>query len=270
MSGTGDSQHGSGGTETGAGAAQPFRLTSGVTRVATCDLRVAPGRWAWADANASAVDAHWQRRRVEQPKLFNGVIYLVSAAAVVGDRLVATFLATEFKCYLYWRETGFPEAGVRDGFGAALLRSAEGHLLYGRQRPGNGNGGLVYPPSGFIDGQDVGTDGRIDIGASIAREVAEETGLTPPVGDGAYWIAVTCPHVAIAREFGFSRPAAELAAEIDRRLAADPASELAEMVVLAGADDLEASAPAHGRLLAKAVLAARHPEHTSGRNEGRA
>ena len=231
-------------------------LRPGVMRVEDCRLSVVPDRWRYADDNHDAIDRLWEQRRVERPQLFNGRIFLMSAATLAAGQLTASFIETEFKAYLHWREAGFPEAGVRDAFGSALIRTAEGYLLYGRQRPGHVNGGLVCPPGGFIDPRDAGPDGDIDIAASIAREVAEETGLVASelsVQPG-YWLAITGPHVSMAREFRADRPALDLVAQIARTLAADPDPELAEMVAIRSAADVEPTAPSHGRLLAAALL----------------
>ena len=227
-----------------------------VVRVDDCRLRVVAGRWAYADENAAAIDAHWCRRHREQPAMFNGRIFLLSHAALADGVLAASFLASDFKSYLYWREQGHPEAGVRDGFGSALIRAGDGAVLLGRQRSGNVNGGLLYPPGGFIDSRDVGADGGIDIAGSIAREVTEETG--GPAGHflqtPGYWVTFCGPHVSMAREFRSPLAAGALQAEIAARLASDPNSELTELVAVRRADAIEAAAPRYGRLLVAAVL----------------
>lgn len=241
----------------GPPALQPLSLLpDGVTRVDACRLAVVPGRWRYADEHADAIDRLWLVRKAERPQLFNGRIVLISGAGIADGCLTAGFTETDFKSYLHWREAGFPATGLRDGFGSALIRSAEGHLLYGRQRTGHVNAGLMYPPGGFIDPRDIRSDGVIDIAASIAREVAEETGLAAAdfVPGGGYWVTVSGPHVSIARELRSRLPAAELVARIARFLAADPDPELAETVVVRRPGDVEASAPEFARLLAAAVL----------------
>ncbi len=102
---------------------------------------------------------------------------MLASHSLGADRFEGQLMPVEFKSFLYWKEHGYPDTSVRDTFGSALIRSAEGHILLGRQRAGNINAGLAYLPGGFIDGRDVAADGSIDIAASVAREVAEETGL---------------------------------------------------------------------------------------------
>jgi hypothetical protein len=51
-------------------------------------------------------------------------------------------------------------------------------VLLGRQSEGNLNSELAYPPRGLIDASDT-VAGTMDIDASIAPELEEETRLTP-------------------------------------------------------------------------------------------
>ena len=107
--------------------------------------------WPFAEANKSAIEAHWAKVIQINPRYFNGVVHLVEDMHFDNGVLDASLLKTDFKSYLFWRDQGFPEAGVLDGFGSALIRSSDGHMMLGRQRAGNVNAGLAYPPAGFID-----------------------------------------------------------------------------------------------------------------------
>ena len=166
-------------------------------------------------------------------------------------------LRTDFKSYLYWRETGFADTSVRDAFGSALLRSAEGYVLLGRQREGHINSGLAYLPGGFIDERDIGPDGRVDLDASIGREVAEETGLDTEAAQrrNGYWLTRVGSLVSIAVEFQLHDPADVLLERIGAHLAADAESELTDVVVVRRAADLDGLAvPNYARALVSHVL----------------
>ncbi len=152
-------------------------MAADVRRVTSCRLTVAPYRWAFAEARAAEIAAHWDEQRAANPSYFNGTVLMLADYRISGDDLVANAFVTEFRSYLFWRSLGFPDAGAIDGFGSAVIRASDGSLLLGRQRNGQMNAGLDYLPGGFIDSRDIGADGRIDIVASVAREVAEETGL---------------------------------------------------------------------------------------------
>lgn len=231
----------------------------GVLRCDECRLGVAEFPWQFQIEKATAIDAHWQRRQVESPTMFNGEIYLASALAVTADAqqravLEASFFRTDFKSYLYWRETGFPPTGVRDVFGSALIRSAEGHVLLGRQRPGNVNKAAAYLPGGFIDTRDVTGERVVDIDASIARELGEETGLGRADVDlqPGYLATFDGALVSIAREVVSRLPAQALRARIMAHIEQDPSSELIDAVIVHPASDLDAFglAPYARRLLA--------------------
>ncbi|MFN3869821.1 MAG: NUDIX hydrolase, partial [Hyphomicrobiaceae bacterium] len=174
----------------------------------------------------------WQRQQTANPAYFNGTVLLFSRFAFEGDALVATAFPTEFRNYLYWRTQGFEDRTVIDGFGSAIIRSAEGAVMLARQRAGNINSGLYYLPGGFIDPRDVGPGGAIDIAASIAREVGEETGLHRGALqlDPGFVVTRAGAHLSIAATWRSPLCAEALRAAIMGHLAADAASELEEVV----------------------------------------
>lgn len=229
-------------------------LTPGgtVTHVATCELSVTSSRWDYPERHAAAIERHWQSRVKESPGFFNGAIYLLSAFAFEEGRFVGRLFPAEFKTFLFWRESGEEDPAIYDAFGSALLRSAEGHVLLGRQRPGHVNSGLAYLPGGFIDKRDVGEDGLVDIAASILREVMEETGMGADMWrpSPGFIVTVSGRQISIARELVSPLPSAELLGLIRCRLEADPSSELEDMVLVREPADLEAHAmPDFARLL---------------------
>jgi 8-oxo-dGTP pyrophosphatase MutT (NUDIX family) len=229
-----------------------------VARVNRCELRAGVGVWNFATANSAAIDTAWQAALAENPGFFNGVVHLIDGLQLEPGSLRARLLRTGFKSYLYWRKAGFPETGVLDGFGSALIRSGDGAILLGRQRAGNVNGGLAYLPGGFIDGRDVDAEGRIDIAASIARELEEETGLTGVslAAQSGFLVTQTAAHVSIAVTYQSSMDADALKSRIMEHIAADPASELAEIVVVRRAEDIEGLAmPEYARVLVTWLLA---------------
>ena len=201
-----------------------------VSRMHSLDLAVDDARWPYANNHREAIDAHWKIATASNPNFFNGTIHVVTRLATEGGDVKARFMATEFKNFLYWRDEGFPaEANVRDGFGSALIRSKEGHVILGRQHPGNINEGLAYLPGGFIDARDVDANGRIDIFASVARELREETGLgRRRSGTGGGVLARRSRRPCFLRcALRLEPRSAELADRIAAFIAADPDPELA-------------------------------------------
>src|SRR4051812_25539335 len=115
------------------------RLAEGVRAVERCSLRVDGDVWPFAQQHAEEISAHWATATEANPRYFNGVVHLIGDAVIDGHVFEASLVRTDFKSYLYWRSQDFPEAGVLDGFGSGILRSADGSLILGRQRRGNVN-----------------------------------------------------------------------------------------------------------------------------------
>ena len=216
-------------------------------------LRAGPGPWPYADRHAADIAAHWQRRVADNPYFFNGAVHLLADYALDAERrLSARLLPTDFKSFLYWREAGWPDASVMDAFGSALIFSSDGALLLGRQRSGHLNGGLCYPPGGFIDVRDIEADGSIDIEASVRREIAEELGLgTADLRRSAgYVVTLSGPVLSIGVPYRSGLTAAELARRIGRHIAADPESELESVTLVSPGDATsQLSMPDYARAL---------------------
>jgi len=226
--------------------------------VEACALTVSAGAWSFAAQHQHEIAAHWEQRRLESPKLYNGVVHLLRSFALEHNVFTATFLRTDFKSFLYWRAQGYPEAGVRDGFGSAVIRSAEGHVLLGRQTAGHINEGLAYPPGGFIEECDV-RDGVIDIDAVTARELREETGLRADdlVRGQGYLLTTSGPHVSIAVEWHSVLPSDALKAHILDQVSRQPEPELGDVVIVGGRDDIGAHAmPGYTTVLLSSLFAA--------------
>jgi len=230
-----------------------------VVRVTGCDLAVEPGAWAFAEDRREEIEEHWVRRKAEGAPYFNGVIHLMRRHSISDAMFTARFVPTDFKSYLYWRDSGFPDEGVADAFGSALVRSAEGHVLLGRQRAGNINSGLTYLPGGFIDAHDVAADGQIDIEGSIARELLEETGLAGPALERVpgYLVTFAGPLLSIAAEFLADLPSQTLRETMLGHLRGDAQSELVDIIVVRSAGDLEGLAmPPYARVLLTSLFGA--------------
>lgn len=203
-------------------------------RFSQCTLRITDWRWPLAARHGEEIARNWHRLRESNPGYFNGTVYLSHDYAIEDGHLVGTVFRTDFQTMLYWRSLPFAESDtVREVFGASLIRSAEGYLLFGRQAPGQLNSGLIYPPSGVIDLDDVVGD-AIDIDRNIARELREETGLSPAElqRTPGYIAAIVGRPVAIGIEWRSSLHALELRERIIEFLQSQPAPELDEIVIV--------------------------------------
>lgn len=229
-----------------------------VQRVSTCDLRLSPRPWQFAQTHSVEIEKHWQKRSLANPNFFNGRVLIMGEVAILGGVLRADLFETSFASFLYWKDGGYPDRSVRDGFGSALIRSSEGHVLLARQLPGHLNSGLLYMPGGFIDLNDVGIGGKVDIDASIARELREETGLEAGSFERrpGYLITQVGLQVSIAVEFRSVLPADQLQSLLLQQVSQQGDRELEEFVVFDHPPQQdEAEVVAFSRHAIEAVLA---------------
>jgi ADP-ribose pyrophosphatase YjhB (NUDIX family) len=212
-----------------------------VERLESCTLRVGPSRWPFADAHAAEIGVYWRRRQAENPAMFDGTLFVLGDGRVDSGRFDGTLIRTSFKSLLYWKEHDYPDRSVRDVFGSALITSAEGHVVLGRQGAGNLNAGLAYLPGGFIDQRDVSADGHVDLEASVARELKEETGLSVDEVERLPGFLATHAGALTSIAVPYRSPlrSSELKARIHDHISRDPDPELSEAVVIRSAEDLK-------------------------------
>lgn len=226
-------------------------------RVARCRFRASRNEWAFATRERAAIDAHWSVRQRASPALFNGTIYVLAAGEIKGSTFEGELMPVEFKSFLYWKDCGYPDAGIRDCFGSAILTTADGKVVVARQRSGNLNAGLWYLPGGFIDGRDVDADGEIDIEGSVAREAAEETGFTVAemVREPGAILTFSGPMVSVGIVYRLGIDGAAALARMRNHIAGDPDSELDDVLTASHREDIAGLAmPGHARVLLPELL----------------
>ena len=134
---------------------------------------------------------------------------LLHEHAIVDRVMTGSYFETDFASFLAWRDWGFTDQSVRNAFPQAALKAADGAFLLGVMGAHTANAGHIYFPSGTPDPADVDGD-RVDIGASLTRELREETGLD--AGDFTVdpgWTAVfDGPRIALFRIVRSAEPAA--------------------------------------------------------------
>ena len=134
--------------------------------------------WPFAEARRAEIDAHFAHSSARRPALFNGRVLLGRNPVFSGDHFSASYFETDFASFLAWRDWGFPDRDVFNGFGMGALRCADGAFVLGVMGQHTSNAGRIYFPSGTPDLDDI-RDGRLDISGSVVRELEEETGLVP-------------------------------------------------------------------------------------------
>jgi 8-oxo-dGTP pyrophosphatase MutT (NUDIX family) len=214
-----------------------------IHRVTALDLSFAPAPWPFAEVRRAEIDAHFAIKQRERP-IWNGRILLARNPDFSGGRFSADYFDTDFASFLAWRDWGFPDTEVFNGFGVGALRCADGAFLLGEMGPHTSNAGRIYFPAGTPDPDDV-SDGAVDISGSIAREVLEETGLTPAdYCAGPHWDCVAAgAAIAIIRILNVEGSGEALRARVEANLARQQQPELSAVHLVRGVDDLTADMP---------------------------
>jgi 8-oxo-dGTP pyrophosphatase MutT (NUDIX family) len=215
-----------------------------IHRVTALDLRVRPATWPFAQARRADIDAHFADRQREKPKLWNGRVLLARNPVFTENSLTADYFETDFASFLAWRDWGFPDRDVFNGFGMGALRSADGAFLLGEMGQHTANAGRIYFPSGTPDLDDV-RNGAVDIAGSVAREVEEETGLTEADYTASeHWdCVVSGVAIAMIRTLRVDMPGEALRARIETAIAPQHQPELSAMHLVRGTNDFTAAMP---------------------------
>jgi 8-oxo-dGTP pyrophosphatase MutT (NUDIX family) len=214
-----------------------------IHRVTALDLRLKPRPWPFAQARRAEIDAHFAVKAREKP-IWNGRVLLGRDPVFAGERFAADYFETDFASFLAWRDWGFPDAEVFNGFGMGALRCSDGAFVLGEMGRHTANAGRIYFPSGTPDPDDIRGE-AVDIAGSVAREVKEETGLTEAdYRAGAHWDCVVCgASIAMIRILDVELPGEALRARIEANLAGQPQPELCAFHVVRGVGDLTAAMP---------------------------
>jgi 8-oxo-dGTP pyrophosphatase MutT (NUDIX family) len=215
-----------------------------IHRVTRLDLSVEPWSWPFADERRADIEAHFALKCREKPQLWNGRVLLARHPDFAGDRLRAHYFETDFASFLAWRDWGFPDSDVFNGFGMGALRCSDGAFLLGEMADHTANAGRIYFPSGTPDLDDV-SDGAFDIAGSVIREVEEETGLTPAdYRADAHWdCVVSGAAIAMMRILNVDLTGEALRARIEANLARQHQPELVAMHLVRTTADLTAAMP---------------------------
>src|SRR6202022_492855 len=169
-----------------------------IHRVTQLDLSVQPWSWRFAEARRADIETHFAVQQREKPGIWNGPILLGRDPDFTEGRFSAHYFEADFASFLAWRDWGFPDKDVFNGFGMGALLASDGAFALGEMGQHTSNAGRIYFPSGTPDLDDV-RDSAVDIEGSVARELEEETGLTAAEYRGeTHWHCVfTGPAVAM-------------------------------------------------------------------------
>ncbi|MCS3495703.1 8-oxo-dGTP pyrophosphatase MutT (NUDIX family) [Bradyrhizobium japonicum] len=212
--------------------------------VTTLDLAVRPIAWPFAEQRRAEIAAHFAEKQRERPKMWNGRVLLGRDAVFTDGHLAATYFETDFASFLAWRDWGFPDKAVFNGFGMGALRASDGAFIMGEMAQHTANAGRIYFPSGTPDLDDV-SDGALDIPGSVIRELGEETGLTAADYriQPDWHCVVTGPSIAMIQIINLDMPGDVARARIEANLAREADPELSAIHLVRGMSDLTPTMP---------------------------
>src|ERR1700758_2964274 len=102
-----------------------------IHRVTTLDLTVRDAAWPFAEERRDEIAAHFSGKQRERPKMWNGRLLLGRDPEIAGGHFAASYFETDFASVLAWRDWGFPDKGVFNGFGMGALRASDGAFVLG-------------------------------------------------------------------------------------------------------------------------------------------
>jgi 8-oxo-dGTP pyrophosphatase MutT (NUDIX family) len=215
-----------------------------IHRVTTLDLAVRPIVWPFAEERRTEIAAHFAEKQRERPKIWNGRVLLGRDAMFADGHLSATYFETDFASFLAWRDWGYPDKAVFNGFGMGALLGADGAFVMGEMAHHTANAGRIYFPSGTPDLDDV-RDGVLDIPGSVVRELGEETGLTIADyrAEPDWHCVVTGPSIAMIQVLNLNVPGDVARSRIEANLAREDEPELSAIHLVRGMSDLTPSMP---------------------------
>lgn len=217
-----------------------------VIPVERLELTFAASGWPFAEEHRGAIAAHFAALRSRTPELWNGRVLLLHDYAFDAGVFRGASLETDFASFVAWRDWDFPDSSVRNCFGMAALRSADGAFLLGVMGPNTANAGKCYFPAGTLEPNDiVGT--KVDVEGSVRRELMEETGLDAGemVAEAGWHGVFAGPRIAMMKVLQARQSADNLRARARHHIAAQAESELADVRIVRALSDLDATMPAH-------------------------
>jgi 8-oxo-dGTP pyrophosphatase MutT (NUDIX family) len=204
----------------------------------------APREWLFAQARSTEIAAHFAVRQAQTPAIWNGRVLLMSEWSLDARTLGGTFFETDFANFMAWRDWGFPDRSVTNCFSMGAIRAADGGYLLGVMSAHTANAGKIYFPAGTPDPHDIAGE-EVDLAGNVAREVAEETGLTSAdLSAQPGWTAVLAgPRIALMQVLQAHEPAADLRQRVLGHLAGEQKPELSDVRIVRRRADFDPMMP---------------------------
>jgi 8-oxo-dGTP pyrophosphatase MutT (NUDIX family) len=208
------------------------------------DLRFAPKPWDFAVTRRPEIDAYFAELQRQKPEVWNGRVLLLHSQVVRDGVFHGAYLEADFASFTAWRHWGSPPSGVHDCFGAAAIISADSAVLLGVMGAHTVNAGWIYFPCGTPDLSDIAGE-TVDLGASVARELKEETGcdIAAFCADPGWTTVVDGGRIVQLKLLRSAETAEALRARILAYLATEKQPELADIRIVRGPADFDPAMP---------------------------
>jgi hypothetical protein len=215
-----------------------------VSRIERLELSLRPFDWPFARERRGEINAYFDALRAQKPNLWNGRVLLMHACRFAAGTLHGAFFETDFASFAAWRDFGFPGGGVFNCFALGALQGSDHAYVAGVMGAHTVNAGRIYFPGGTPDLNDVIGE-RVDLSASVLREVAEETGLAAAdfAIDPGWHCVRTGAVIALLKSMRAKESAEQLRSRIRAHIARDKEPELADAYIVRGLADLHPKMP---------------------------
>lgn len=220
------------------------------------DVTVADAPWDFETTNQDAITQHFSAAKAKNPHLWNGRLLILTDYSIEDGVFSGTCRETSFAAFLAWRNWGAPTLSGYNLCACTVLRATNGALAYGVMGSTTATAGLIYPPGGNIDPEDMGADGRVDVQNAIGRELEEETGFLADEGTlRATYAVQDGARVAIANLVDVDMPGEHLRQRILEHTRASGHQELSDIRLIRSRADLDNPAiVSHARMMGRHLL----------------
>lgn len=213
-----------------------FPPETSIFRVSSLRLEVLEGAHPWFSANQPAIARHWEEEVAANAHLFDGRMMFQRELSLSDGHIEGRGHIVPYSAFLHWRATGRNDGG-HHLFGMPMIFSSDGALIAIRMAETTANPGRVYAPAGSLDDHDI-AGGLCDLDSNMRRETLEETGLdlATMTSEPEYWAVHLMNSVAVFRIFHAGRSEAELLADIQAHIDADPEPEISAAIAIRDPD----------------------------------
>ena len=213
-------------------------------QVERLELSFAQKPWPFAQERQSEIAAYFTELQRRKPAIWNGRILLLHRHEIDREVFRGAYLETDYASFSAWCAWGTPPAGVCNCFGAAAVIAADNAVLLGVMGEHTANAGHIYFPCGTPDPSDI-FGGKVDLGASVARELAEETGceIDAFAIDPGWTVLRQGDRIVQIKTLRSVEKADALRARMLDHLASEEQPELADIHVVRGPSDYHPAMP---------------------------